>query len=387
MARKFLYLIAFLVVLVIGGGIAMTIWAEDLTRLAFVPSAEFEEQAALEDNAYEDPAMWIARPGMGDGDPARWRPAGFAEEDIAAPSAVFFVHPTSYVERGRWNAPIDDAKANGGAKLFVQGMASPFNRSIQIWAPRYRQATVGAFLTDKPEAKRAVDAAYADVAQAFDFFVATIPADAPIVLAGHSQGSLHLIRLMKEKIAGTPIADRIVAAYPVGWPVSTKNDLPAMGLPACATADQPGCVMSWQSFAEPADPESLLAAYAKGPDLDGVVKLPENVLCSNPLTGGIGGEAPASANDGTLVPNGDMSGGELVADAVPAKCDPRGILLIGDPPEMGNAVLPGNNYHVYDIPLFWMNLREDYARREAAWLAAHDRAAPAAKVEPETTAS
>ena len=94
---------------------------------------------------------------------------------------------------------------------------------------------MGAFLTQKPQAKRAVDAAYADVAQAFDYFVQSIPQDAPIVLAGHSQGSLHLIRLIKEKVAGTPLASRIVAAYVIGWPVSTEVDLPAMGMPACAT--------------------------------------------------------------------------------------------------------------------------------------------------------
>ncbi|MEZ5749790.1 MAG: hypothetical protein R3D83_07910 [Caenibius sp.] len=41
----------------------------------------------------------------------------------------------------------------------------------------------------------------------------------------------------------------------------------------------------------------------------------------------------------------------------------RGLLLIGQPPEMGNLVFPGNNYHVYDIPLFWENLRLDAIRR------------------------
>ena len=31
-------------------------------------------------------------------------------------------------------------------------------------------------------------------------------------------------------------------------------------------------------------------------------------------------------------------------------------------------VLPGNNYHVYDITLFWANIRADFERRGAAWL-------------------
>ena len=56
--------------------------------------------------------------------------------------------------------------------------------------------------------------------------------------------------------------------------------------------------------------------------------------------------------------------------SVPARCDERGLLLIGDPPEMGSYVLPGNNYHVYDIPLFWANLQADVVSRVEAWTSA-----------------
>jgi hypothetical protein len=91
------------------------------------------------------------------------------------------------------------------------------------------------------------------------------------------------------------------------------------------------------------------------------------ILCVNPITGVRDGAAPASANLGTLKPNEDLTGGELVPGAVPARCDARGLLLIGDPPELGPYVLPGNNYHVYDIPLFWANLRADAAARVKAW--------------------
>jgi hypothetical protein len=94
-------------------------------------------------------------------------------------------------------------------------------------------------------------------------------------------------------------------------------------------------------------------------------------LCINPLTGTMNGTAPASANLGTLVPNADLSNGKLVPGAVSARCGSRGLLLIGDPPHLGPYVLPGNNYHVYDIPLFWENLRQDVARRMRIWAARH----------------
>ena len=103
-------------------------------------------------------------------------------------------------------------------------------------------------------------------------------------------------------------------------------------------------------------------------DSDGVARGDSRILCTNPLTGTASGAAPAPANLGTLVPNADHTSGTLLPGAVPARCDPRGILLIGDPPEMGSAVLPGNNYHVYDIPLFWVNLKNrcDTARSSMA---------------------
>ena len=95
------------------------------------------------------------------------------------------------------------------------------------------------------------------------------------------------------------------------------------------------------------------------------------MLCTNPLTGARGGAAPASANLGTLVPNEELTdGAEFRRGAVPARCDVRGFLLIGDNdalPEMGPYVLPGNNYHVYDYALFWANIRADAERRLAAF--------------------
>src|SRR3546814_16144373 len=84
-----------------------------------------------------------------------------------------------------------------------------------------------------------------------------------------SQGSLHLIRLLHEKVAGTPLASRIVAAYVVGWPISVESDLPALGLPACQKKDQAGCILSWQSFAEPADPASIQPVFDESTGLTG----------------------------------------------------------------------------------------------------------------------
>lgn len=373
MARKFLYFIAAIIVLVFVGALVLAIWSKELTELAMVPGGEFVEQQPLEENAYQDPAMWFSRPGIGTSDPARWQPAMREERSLlpapADPSqaaqdfAVFFVHPTSYLDRSNWNAPLDDAESQRIARIYVRGMASPFNQASEIWAPRYRQATFGAFLTDSEDSQNALNAAYHDVKQAYDFFLSSIDDNTPVVLAGHSQGSVHLLRLLKDHMNGSPVTDRLVAVYAIGWPISVAQDLPALGIPACATAKQSGCLISWSSFAEPADPSQVLEAYQTSIAFDGKPRGNSRILCTNPLTGGIGGAAEKPLNRGTLVPEEGFTSGELVAGEVPARCDERGLLLIGDPPEMGSYVLPGNNYHVYDIPLFWKNLQNDVVTR------------------------
>lgn len=367
MARKFLYVIAFFIVLYLGGRLALSFYPNELSRLAFQPSGQFEPQAPLADNVYQDPAMWYSRPGFGARDPARWTPTGAAPVGAPVRAAVFFIHPTSYLAKNHWNAPLDDADSRERAALLIRGQASPFAASEDLWVPRYRQAAFGAFLTAGPERQQALDLAYGDVERAFDYFTATVDPRAPIVVAGHSQGALHLIRLLRDRAAGKPLARRIAAAYVVGWPVSIDHDLPAMGLPACTAADQTGCVISWLSFAEPADPSMIIDAYASRAGLDGQPLTGSAFVCSNPLTGMVGGTAPASANLGTMVPDAGLKTGAIKPGYAGASCRPDGTLSIGAPVAMGPYVLPGNNYHVYDIPLFWANLRADFGRRVAAW--------------------
>lgn len=403
MARKFLYLIAAVILLILAAGVVYQLYPGWIARVAFVPSAEFKPQVAVTPNAYVDPKMWFARPGM-EKDPSTWRPepaketrtgspdsAEAARRDALVPpanaaettpdatmprgdAAVFFVHPTSYYSRSSWNAPLDDRDSDHRANLFVRGMASAFADAGEIWAPRYRQATLGAFLAeDRVTAGKAIDAAYQDIEQAFDAFIAAQPKNKPIILAGHSQGALHLISLLKNRIAGTPLAKRIVAAYVIGWPISIDTDMASLGLPACQTPEQKGCILSWVSFAEPANPEMVLAAYDGTIGFDGRPRADTRMLCTNPITGTLDAAAAADANLGTLKPTMGFKSGSLIAGKVGARCDDtRGLLMIGAADiakhyVVAGYVLPGNNYHVYDITLFWANVHADVLRRLATF--------------------
>jgi len=284
---------------------------------------------------------------------------------------VFYVTPTAYIRGNRWNMPFGDSATNTRIALYLQGQASTLNGVGEIWAPRYRQAAFGAFLKDSPDARRAIDLAYSDVSRAWDAFIAAQPPGRPIILASHSQGSLHLLRLLKERLAGTPVMKRVIAAYIVGWPISVEADLPALGLPACAAADQTGCILDWQSFADPAEPEAIREIFDATPSLTGLPRAGTKILCVNPLLGRTTDEAvlPA-ANLGSLVPGETLASATLQPGLIGAHCLPSGVLSIGEPPAaFNNYVLPGNNYHVYDYALFWVNLRGDAEARVNAWQA------------------
>jgi hypothetical protein len=365
MARKFLFVVAALVLLTVAVAFAFNAFPNVFMRMALVPG---EDVAALSPpQSYAPANMWLARPDK-PGNPALWTPAGY-KPAANPPAAVFFIHPTSYLTRTHWNAPLDDAEANARAAIFLRGQASAFNGVGAVWAPRYRQAAFGAFLTTQANAQKALDFAYRDVLAAFDQFVRE-SGDRPIILAGHSQGALHLSRLLRERIAGTPLARRIVAAYVVGWPVSRTADLPRMGLPECTSADQAGCILSWQTFAEPAEPSLILDTYDASTGYTGQSRKDTAMICTNPITGTPDAAAPATANLGTLYPSSDLATADISAGKVGARCVGRGLLSIGAPPEgLAGYVLPGNNYHVYDYSLFWANVRADAARRLKAFQA------------------
>ena len=364
-ARRFLGFIFILTLLFVAGAFAIYQWGGNVLLKSATPQGHFEAAAAGSGPDYSNLSNWIARPEAAN-DPSTWLPDD-AGNEATGDAAIFYIHPTTYLERDRWNAPLQPGvQTEFRTRLFVQSQASAFNAAGQVWAPRYRQAAYGAFLLDSPDARAALDLAYADVAAAFAEFLKRNP-DGPIILAGHSQGALHLERLLREKVAGKPIAKRIVAAYVIGWPISATADLPALGLPACASPSQTGCILSWMSFGEPANPDLVLSSYEHSSGFLGKDRRREDMLCVNPLTGTRDGAAPAEANPGTLVPNADLTTASLIGGRVGARCDKGLLLLSGDIPALGPFVLPGNNYHVYDYALFWSAIRQDAERRLKAW--------------------
>ena len=364
-ARRFLLVIFWLTLIFVAAAFAIYQFGQQVLIKQATPQGHFEAPPAASSPDYSKSENWIAREDLVN-NVSHWSPSNDVRvEPITVDTRVFFIHPTTYLRRDRWNAPLHpDAETESRTRLFVQSQASAFDQNAVVWAPRYRQAAYGAFLLKSGDAQKALDLAYRDVSAAFDEFLRQNPSG-PIILAGHSQGSLHLSRLLHDR--RQQLKRRLVAAYVVGWPLSTRADLPAMELQPCTRADQVGCVLSWQSFGQPANARLIMDAWegTKGPV--GVKHEREDMLCVNPLTGTKDGSASSESNPGTLAPSVGMTSASIEPGKVGASCD-KGLLIVdGEIPPLGPYVLPGNNYHVYDYALFWGAIRADAERRIRLW--------------------
>ena len=365
-ARRFLFIIFILTLLAVAAAFAMFQWGGSVLRQQFTPSGHFVAPPPDSAPDYAQSQGWIARPGAAD-DPTDWRPTQEPRPLATKAAHTFYIHPTTYLLGDRWNAPVElTGDAQFRTRLFVQSQASAFADVSKVWAPRYRQAAYGAFLLETEDADKALALAYSDIAAAFEHFLEQIPAGEPIILAGHSQGALHLMRLLEEQ--KSKLSDRLVAAYVVGWPISRSADLPALGFPPCSEPAQTGCILSWMSFGDPANPSLILDSWQKSPGRAGEQRRREDIICVNPVTGTEGGAAAPADNPGTLVPSSDLASAQLLAGQVGANCENGLLKLNGDVPSLGPYVLPGNNYHVYDFALFWGAIARDAARRTEAWL-------------------
>jgi hypothetical protein len=363
-ARRFLIFVFVLTLLVVAAGFALFQWGGDVLLKQATPKGHFEAAAAGGAPDYAKLEAWLAHPGLSNS-PSNWRPDGSGGfTAVFARTATFYIHPTTYLNTDRWNAPLNPGgDAVERDRLFVQSQASAFGDNSEIWAPKYRQAAYGAFLLRSEDAEKALALAYRDVRAAFDMFLAAQPKGRPIVLAGHSQGALHLMHLLQER--HSQLKGRLVAAYLIGWPISTVADLPSLGFPACRSRDQAGCILSWMSFRDPANPGWMLDQWEESAGPAGVKRRRNDILCVNPLTGTVNGSAPPGRNYGTLVPSADLRSATILPKAVGAHCDKGLLILDGQVPDLGPFVLPGNNYHVYDYALFWGSIERDYLRRTA----------------------
>jgi hypothetical protein len=336
------------------------------------PIPAFAEMPAPPAPDYASPAAWSA----GSANPG----ASSATPPGATPIArqpkvdVFYIHPSTYLRKDRWNVAFDDQPSSAWTDASVVArQAGVFNGCCRIFSPRYRQASpvgIGRMLGD---GKPAVDLAYADVLRAFDYYLAHDNHGRPIILAGHSQGGLHLFNLLKDRIDGKPLQRKLVAAYLLGYNLS-EGDFghTYKTLSVCATPLQTGCVVAWNAELPSVDRDKLANAMEKrfvdtfgdGPG--------KTVLCVNPLTFDTS-KPSATAEQSLGAVTGSPGYGPLqplVPHAVAAHCE-HGFLVVEPARDLDLKPLPGGSMHYHEVGLFYADIRANAIARVGAYLKAH----------------
>ena len=122
-ARRFLFLIFFLTLIVVAGAFAIFQFGGGMLARTAAPSGHYVTPPPAAGPDYALDSSWLARPTMGDAqNPALWRPTEVPPPPLeASKAATFYIHPTTYLERDRWNAALDPGGDAGfRARLFVQ---------------------------------------------------------------------------------------------------------------------------------------------------------------------------------------------------------------------------------------------------------------------------
>ena len=333
-------------------------------RFLSTPGKSFDHAAVPAAPDYWEDDSWAALPWKESRADSVPRDSDLVDAQDDALADVFYVHATSYFWRSHWNAPVGGWLTNIITNAMMAGQVSAFNGSARIYAPRYRQMTLAGF-DDQEVRDVALSVAYEDVRSAFLHYVSQWSEGRPLILVGHSQGSRHLDRLLHEFFVDGPLADRLVAAYIPGAKLGGgPYDRGEVRVPICEAPEQTGCLVGWRTFANGADPS---LDDNPGEVIDG------DPICVNPLSWRRD-EAPvaASENLGAIGLPMLRGPGPLRPDATGARCE-AGVLWIEPVEGWGfGSNHDDGNWHAYDFPLFYMNVRENAARRLDAFLRARE---------------
>lgn len=303
---------------------------------------------------YSNLNYWAAHPWKKDLSDSVPKPliASYKQDSLAD---VFFIYPTSLTSYSddRWNADIDDAEINAKTDYSsILYQASVFNEKCRVFAPRYRQAHLKCFFIANTESEKAFEIAYSDIKAAFTYYLQNYNNNRPIIIASHSQGTKHAARLLKEFFEGKPLQNKLICAYIIGLPVPVDY---FTVLKPCKDSLATGCIISWRTF----------KSGSVEPDF--IAKEAFNSIVINPLSWtSVNTLIESSENNGGILKNFN----KIIPKVVNAQIH-HNVLWTSKPNIIGKIFLTRTNYHIGDINLFYINIRENTKARITAYLKKH----------------
>lgn len=320
----------------------MCMLAAVLLLTGLIPGALSEEREALD---YSKEENWVY----------------CGSENGETKADVFFIAPSSFGgKEGSWVMDLSNEK---GRKNFTGGINMEkgiYDDGTRFYAPFYRQVGYNIYGLPEEQAEELKLSAYADVKDAFAYYMDNLNQGRPFLLAGFSQGAEMAIRLMKELFADEALQLKLIACYAIGWRLTQEETEAFPHLRAARGEKDTGVIILFNSEAENVQESIAIPAGVK-------------TVSINPLNWKTDGEkAGKELNAGACFTN--YEGG--IDKEVPALTgawldEERGALKVTDiDPEEYNATLPilgPGVYHLYDYQFFYRNLQKNVQDRIQAY--------------------
>ena len=327
------------------------------------PDHSFNPNDAVPQLDYSKESSWASLPYKKD--EADLIPAGVVGVDqLNSEADVFFVHPTGYLKGHHWTDPLEKESATKeNTKWMMANQASAFNGCCSIYAPYYRQASIYSYY-DTDQLREEIHAfVYQDVKKAFEYFIKNYSNGRPFIIASHSQGTHHSIRLLAEEIDGTNLYPRMVGAYIIGGEISKSWMNKMNDIYICDGPSELGCLVHWDT----------MNVTLINKDMHRY----KNNICVNPITwknkgllsdlSDSKGSVYISGNYSLELSGDDGPKGETfgpleapIKEYVQAQCK-NGILFASDQTGTRFQGFGGSsgNYHGLDFALFYMDIHEN----------------------------
>ncbi len=217
---------------------------------------------------YRRDSAWLCLPGRADacGAPLAttalnangYGSTGQVLPDKDAAVDCFYVYPTISRDAGLNSDLVPGLEEQATAAV----QFARFGTVCKTYAPLYRQVTLGGLgrALAGEDLAAGTATAYGDVLAAWRDFLANRNKGRPFVLIGHSQGSIHLLKLLAEEIEGRRVAKRMLSAILLGWTVEVPEGKLVGGslksTPLCTKVGQTGCVITYMTFRTSAPPQA-----------------------------------------------------------------------------------------------------------------------------------
>jgi len=263
---------------------------------------------------------------------------------------VFYVYPTVFLDKNdpRWNIPINDVTQR--KKVIdnpVRFQASAWSEAGRLYVPFYRQAHIRSYRNLDKGGRDSLMVAYSDIKAAFQYYLEHYNNGRPIILAGHSQGTTHLILLLKDFFDDKPLQKQLVAAYLPGMAIKSNE---FKSIPFMTKPSQTGGFVTWNTMKKKLNQDKYLNWYKGSATI-------------NPVTWDLSKTAERKKHKGFLFNNNQLYRQSFTTHVI------DGVIWISTPHfPYRSFAFTMDDYHIGDVNLFWEDIRQNAKLRAENFL-------------------